>query len=181
MTLVSIEALASYAPAERLERDRFFVALGAVENEVSNGFARIPTTNSGEPRMCAADAEAMLKVIAEENWEFFDGVRERYMPLPMDADGVPIRVGDVVAAQDEQPFEVRAFQLDALGWFAIERLGSQWNVNQLHHVKPHTVEDVLREFAKSGTPTGEGGVLFETALIEKYADKLRDLFGGDER
>ena len=106
-------------------------------------------------------------------------VSERYMLLPVDADGVPICVGDVVAAQDEQPFEVRAFRFDALGWFAVERLGSQWNVNQLHHVKSRTVEDVLREFANSGTPTGDGGVLFETALIEKYADKLRDMLSGD--
>lgn len=71
-----------------------------------------------------------------------------YMRLPVDADGVPIHLGDVVVAQDEQPFEVRAFQLDTLGWFAIERLGSQWNVNQLHHVQPDTVESLLEEYAQ---------------------------------
>ena len=88
------------------------------------------------------DGGAILNAIADEIQAEVDS---RFMELPLDADGVPIRVGDVVAAQDEQPFEVRAFQLDALGWFAIERLGSQWNVNQLHHVKTRKVAAEIRE------------------------------------
>lgn len=100
-------------------------------------------------------------------------VDSRFMELPLDADGVPIRVGDVVVAQDEQPFEVRAFQLDALGWFAIERLGSQWNVNQLHHVKPRTLEDVLEEF------TDLPERIDRIVAIPRYATEIRELLGVD--
>lgn len=114
-------------------------------------------------------------------------VSERFMPLPCDADGVPIRVGDVVAAQDEQPFEVRAFQLDALGWFAIERLGSQWNVNQLHHVKPRTLEDVLASYRFDARNIYEDPMLNGNqrvdeleALDSKVADEIRELMGVSE-
>ena len=94
-------------------------------------------------------------------------IAEKYMELPVDADGVPIRVGDLVAAQDKQPFKVRAFQLDALGWFAIERLGSQWNVNQLHHVKPRTITDVLAD-------------LFDRKISVTDAEReIGELLGGD--
>lgn len=92
-------------------------------------------------RPFSVDSSTVLSIADEIERE----IAEHYMELPVDADGVPIHVGDVVAAQDEQPFEVRAFQLDELGWFAIERLGSQWHVNQLHHVKPRTLFDVLAE------------------------------------
>ena len=105
-------------------------------------------------------------------------IAERYMPLPVDADGVPICVGDVVAAQDEQPFEVRAFQLDALGWFAIERLGSQWNVNQLHHVKSRTLEDVVADAIQYGH-NGITGDRIEGKVAE-FCAEIRELIGGSE-
>lgn len=107
-------------------------------------------------------------------------IAEKYLLLPVDADGVPIRMGDVVAAQDEQPFEVRAFQLDAFGWFAIERLGSQWNVNQLHHVKPRTLEDVLREFYYDASGADAFCTVRINDVLDKYADEIRDLLGVDE-
>lgn len=101
---------------------------------------------------------------------------ERYIELPVDADGVPIRLGDVVAAQDEQPFEVRAFQYDALGWFAIERLGSQWNVNQLHHVNPRTIEDVLGEAVGElfNADISTGSTEWDE-VIAKYAEEIRGM------
>ena len=103
---------------------------------------------------------------------------QTHMELPLDADGVLIHMGDVVAAQDEQPFEVRAFQLDGLGWFAIERLGSQWNVNQLHHVKSRTIEDVLSEFAAA-----QHGITQEEndELLAAAARELREIMLEDGR
>lgn len=132
-----------------------------------------------------------LRRYAEVHWEPWDASRkrlnesldeieqeiaERYMELPVDADGVPIRLWDVVAAQDEQPFEIRAFQYDALGWFAIERLGSQWNVNQLHHVKPRTIEDVLGEAVGElfNADISTGSTEWDE-VIAKYADEIRGM------
>jgi|GEM_PF-3984072 hypothetical protein len=182
MTLVSIEALASYAPAERLERDRFFVALGAVENEVFNGFARIPTTDSGDPRMCSADAEAMLKAIAEEDWEFFDGVRERYVPKPFDADGVIVQRDDIMTDGDGDRFIVKHIAYYDWGWRVtgdgVDAKGTKCEVHTVpsdcHHVIPTTIESVLRDFAYHvcDLNVADGD-------IERYADRLRDLFGGD--
>ena len=102
-------------------------------------------------------------------------IAERYVPMPVDGDGVTIHIGDVVAAQDEQPFEVRAFQLDALGWFAIERLGSQWHVNQLRHVKPRMLEDVLRELMEDARED-----LRNDFSVDAYAAEIRELLGVGE-
>ena len=131
----------------------------------------------------------MLMVYAtkEQILEITDAIEaeiaEKYMLLPVDADGVPIRVGDVVAAQDEQPFEVRAFQLDAFGWFAIERLGSHWNVNQLHHVKPRTLEDVLCDALSDVSCMGDGVVRHfdqEESYVQDLADEIRKILGVGE-
>lgn len=112
--------------------------------------------------------------------EFSDAIEreisERYMPLPLDADGVPIHVGDSVEYPSGVCDDVRFITIYNNAFWINE---GEWLASKCRHVKTRTVEDVLREFAESGTPTGEGGVLFETALIEKYADELRDLFGGD--
>ena len=107
-------------------------------------------------------------------------IAERFMELPCDADGVPILIGDVVAAQDEQPFKVRAFQYDVFGWFAIERLGSQWNVNQLHHVKPRTIEEVLRECAEAYASGADVDLGSTSTMFAKYADEIRELMGEGE-
>lgn len=115
-------------------------------------------------------------------------VASKFMELPMGADGELVCIGDVVAAQDEQPFEVRAFQIDTSGWYAIERLGSKWNVNRLHHVKPRTLEDVLEEFVrKSVEPISNNreanlsdiAFCIDKDKMDKYAAEIRELLGGD--
>ena len=99
-------------------------------------------------------------------------IDSRYMLLPMDADGVPIHVGDYLRFCD---FDIQCAAVSPERvYYWDEYSDAHWVKGcECHHVKPRTVEDVLREFAKSGTPTGDGGVLFETALIEKYADELQ--------
>lgn len=106
--------------------------------------------------------------------------RDKAIEAPLDADGV-------VWAYDNGWFsdkygvrhEMGGMRIDCHGEWMLRSPIGWYRANECRHVKQYAVEDVLREFAKSGTPTGEGGVLFETALIEKYADKLRDLLGGD--
>lgn len=128
------------------------------------------------------DHEVAMQLIAAVYCE----VDKRFMALPLDADGVPIHVGDVVAAQDEQPFKVRAFQLDVFGWFAIERLGSQWNVNQLHHVKLRTLEDIVIEYRlkaynlyADSEMSGEERVEEFKTLDAEIAAEIRELLGVD--
>lgn len=47
-------------------------------------------------------------------------------------------------------------------------------VEQSRHVKPDLVKELLEEFASSGTIMGSGAVLFEVALIDEYAEKIRE-------
>ena len=96
-----------------------------------------------------------------------------YVPLPVDADGVPIHVGDVMEMDDE-PFEVRRIELDESGeWTMRDRMGIGHLYAHLyrHHHEP-TVEDVLREFAYGL------GVSVADSYIAASAAKLR--LAGDE-
>lgn len=106
-----------------------------------------------------------------------------YIPLPVDADGVPIRVGDVM--------EFSAFDLehpvtrtvDGLGqdiFFAWcgERGYQQHDVKRYRH-HPPTVEDVLREFADRVCNSGHQWGLDAADTIAEFAAKLR-LAGEDE-
>ena len=78
-------------------------------------------------------------------------ISERYMPLPVDADGVPIQVGDelyngeVIAfgglAEGGVVFVHRGFMN---GNYILEAFAS----NVTRHVKPRTIEDVLRELLR---------------------------------
>jgi len=109
-----------------------------------------------------------------------DEVDSSYMKLPVDADGVPIHVGDelyngeVIAfgglAEGGVVFVHRGFED---GNYILEAFAS----NVTHHAKPRTVEDVLcdmiHEYACTDMTTEQ--------TAAKYADELRDLLGGDGR
>ena len=80
-------------------------------------------------------------------------VAERYMELPLDADGVPIRVGDVMeflAFEIEKPV---TRMVDGIGqgvFFAWcgERVYQQHEAKRYRHYHAPTVEDVLYESLK---------------------------------
>lgn len=116
-----------------------------------------------------------------------------YTALPLDADGVPIHVGDVVAATlahggsgrwvvDRMEL-TRAYNQD-LWQIALDKDGACWVTPSTvrHHHAP-TVEDVLREFAQEmnenlGMYTGEAIDADEwheadERTIAEYAEKLR--------
>ena len=105
-------------------------------------------------------------------------VAERYMELPLDADGVPIRVGDVMefsAFEIEKPV---TRMVDGIGqgvFFAWcgERGYQQHEAKRYHHHAP-TVEDVLREFAEKITDSQIPDVhpTYEEAIAE-YAQRLQ--------
>lgn len=110
---------------------------------------------------------------------------ERYVALPLGADGEPIRVGDVVIAQllfggESKPLVVDRMELSRgrdgdLWCVALDTDEGCWNQPSiLRHHRPPTVEDVLREFAD------EVRRCCDTAdTIAEYAAKLR-IAGEDE-
>ena len=119
-----------------------------------------------------------------------------YTALPVDADGVPIHVGDVMEADNGTTFEVEHISLYQWGWRCVgegtDRSGVTCTAHAIpdgcrHHHAP-TVEDVLREFAQEmnenlGMYTGEAIDADEwrkadERTIAEYAAKLR--LAGDE-
>ena len=113
---------------------------------------------------------------SDENLESDGWVR-----LPKDADGVPIRVGDVVVEHrngyDNPPYRVECITLLSDDTWEIGGCGMV--PRMLTHYHAPTVEDVLREFfvyAERGKEHHREDV--DDAVLAVYAAKLR-LAGGD--
>ena len=106
-------------------------------------------------------------------------IDSRYMELPVDADGVPIRVNDVMV-DCRTPRNVVAVAPDSFVMCGYEtdsfyRAGRA--CNHRHYRKPRTVEDVLHDFGNDYAAFLSGIYPFENArqceLIAKYAAELR--------
>ena len=102
-------------------------------------------------------------------------VAERYMELPVDADGVPIRAGDVLT---DGEYKFKVFELAAFGdgsWSIRNEDGNAWAACDVTHHHEPTVEDVLREFASAYDRIGGEDDEHQKYLnlIAEYAAKLR--------
>ena len=98
---------------------------------------------------------------------------------PIDADGVPIRVGDVMELPSGKRDKVRFMTVNGGGWLVNEEC---WFPDKLRHHRPPTVEDVLEEMydalEDARIPNGSEKRTYEE-IIAEYAAKLR-LAGEDE-
>ena len=102
-------------------------------------------------------------------------IDSRYMLLPVDADGVPIRVGDELHGEHAKP--IRRVIAVGNGEYICDCQVVR-HANLYHHVNPRTVEDVLREFAQDiRLESIEKSPLSDEA-IAKYAAELQ--MRGDE-
>lgn len=122
------------------------------------------------------DPERMEERISELRREL-DSYDQTHMRLPLDADGVPIRIGDMLTENgDPCKFEVMSltYYEDCVD---VNACGS--NPKLCHHVKPRTIEDVLGdavgELFNANISTGSTEW---DEVIAKYADELREM-GGD--
>lgn len=97
-----------------------------------------------------------------------------YIKLPVDADGVPIHVGDRVDWHGDA-ITIDWIEYDSTGECYVGKGAEDGKIpdalapNECRHVKQRTIEDVLRDF-RHGDLTIEGA-----------ADELRELLGGDAR
>lgn len=107
-------------------------------------------------------------------------IAERYIELPLDANGVPIRLGDTVREVDDRvPTKVMSltFYEDCVD---VNTCGM--NPNLLRHVKPRTIEDVLERFKTEllgiwGYTLDEDIPDMEDALLAKYEAEIRKVVG----
>lgn len=115
-------------------------------------------------------------------------IAEHYILLPVDADGVPIRVGDEINCLGRNVL-VNSIIWDGVNWYASETVvSSNWfPAKHSGHAKPRTLEDVLEEFAYKAVRIGMvGGVPCDAEIyadkdaIAEYAAKIRELMVVDE-
>ena len=103
-----------------------------------------------------------------------------YTPLPVDADGEAIHVGDVMEERSGHTFEVASIMVfggsgNQLVFSDARNFSSFREPHDLRHHHAPTVEDVLREFADAMSATNPLDV---PTRIAEYAAKLR--LAGDE-
>ena len=98
-----------------------------------------------------------------------------WIRLPKDADGVPIRVGDVLT---DGEYKFKVFELAAFGdgsWSIRNEDGNAWAACDVTHHHEPTVEDVLWEFASAYDRIGGEDDEHQKYLnlIAEFAAKLR--------
>ena len=118
--------------------------------------------------------DAVLEIADEIEQE----IAERYIELPVDAEGVPIRVGDVVEFGEyrnkgivkavNERMVIAMFIDDTCTNYA--KHGLLWDADLCRHVKPRTIEDVLREFADEVERCCD-----TTDTIAEYAEEIRGM------
>lgn len=97
-----------------------------------------------------------------------------YTPLPEDADGVPIHVGDLLEWSDGTTFEVLGIGENTLYYYDDGADTLEWTSIDCKHHHTTTVEDVLAEFAERWHDAKRGEMTFDyDELIAEYAAKLR--------
>lgn len=117
---------------------------------------------------CVTASKETIDQIADE---IEAEISERYMPLPLDSDGVPCKVGDMVEFKGRE-YEVFGVSEDGV----YVNNGDVWMVlfprGDMHHAKPRTIEDVLEEFGSKmhGITTEE-----RERLVNEAADEIRGM------
>lgn len=118
----------------------------------------------------------LLLIIADE---IEREIAEKYIELPVDADGVPILVGeDVVRTNDRlQPEIVRVIGVSGGSVFFKHDGRIKQNVaHNLHHVKPRTIEDVLRDVWKEALDYANSAIWRNPdEVFAERANEIREL------
>lgn len=123
-----------------------------------------------------------MKPMTDENMAEGGWVR-----LPVDADGVPINVGDWITGKWDAKAKVVAVTPDDVYWW--EPDGCHWcHASEVRHHRKPTVADVLREFTRdwcdsscTGDMTNAERDAAQANVIAEYVAKLRLTDDGEEQ
>ena len=100
-------------------------------------------------------------------------ISEKYMELPVDADGVPIHVGDVIEQCGSEPCEVIGLTETQGCW--VKGTHYAINANYAHHVKPDPVKELLGEFFRESRNFNlKDAPGTADRAIEEYAARIRE-------
>lgn len=120
--------------------------------------------------------ETLLSIANRIDAEYQKAIRElnnlaeHSVFLPVDANGVPIRVGDWITGRWDAKAKVVAVTSDDVYWW--EPDGCHWcHAFEVRHYHEPTVKDVLREMAIDWEY--EENAEDREAVLEEYAAKLR--------
>lgn len=162
----------------------------SITDELREGGKHAPGSNTrwfGEEELEAIadriDAER-AKAVERARMDGMDATfGDGWVKLPVDADGVPIRVGDVVGWGDDEEFEVmgfggicmeRAFYLNEGGRFC-------WGIAEnCRHVQPDTFEQIIKEAADYGGRRTFSGTSGDKAYLAELVDRCKRLAGEGE-
>ena len=105
-----------------------------------------------------------------------DEIAERYMELPCDADGVPIKPRDNVdtGMGDKGPVGHLEYWYPNSWVAVIEYKPGQFTRHDplaIRHVKPRTIEDAIRDALRDYATTDLSG----DEIAEKYAEEIRGM------
>ena len=109
-------------------------------------------------------------------------ISERYIPLPLDADGVSIKVGDEIETRDGEKVTAGFVSWDAVAYFNSANILT-WDVaGEMRHIKLRTIEDVLRDYGVdcSHDLGANPDSTIAESTIAKYAAEIRELMGVGE-
>ncbi len=120
-------------------------SMGEMARAIVRNYCDTIEVEAGDPTGARRFAERLEAAAAERADVTLFGVD--YTALPLDADGEPVRIGDVMEWSDGEAFDVIGIGAHTL-FYADEHAEAQWTeASDKHHYHAPTVEDVLREFA----------------------------------
>lgn len=135
-----------------------------------------------------------LRSYAEVHWEPWDASREqlnesldeieqeiaeRYIELPVDADGVPIHVGDTVEFGESRnqgivkavnECMVISLHTDC-DYTNYAKYGLLWDADSCRHVNPRTIEDAISDALRDYAITD----MSREEIAAKYAEEIRGM------
>lgn len=109
-------------------------------------------------------------------------MRDGWVKLPVDADGVPIRVGDTVTCCDCDTDMVERLMLTHRGWEAsFYCTEDEWlEPTDLRHVQPDSWERIIGDALSVGWPNGNWNEVASAEIHERLVERCRRLAGGAE-
>lgn len=110
-------------------------------------------------------------------------IKSRYMLLPVDADGAPIRCGDEVTTDALWNEKWSVFAVASDYWVDVD--GCTHKPCATHHAKPDPLKELLSELANEvweasctcQTTWSDSGL---DGIEERYAERIRELMEVDE-